>query len=1571
MTEKNPSAFDVMGAFNDYYNNNNLPSSLAVTTDFGRSVPSKDRKTAIQSLSQPPAVKPVLKPITSVTATAVMPTPTGPLTVGGTPQEKPQSSFFGKILNGMEKAYNFSAQGVSFALLLDDKNNPLRKGLTPENLTKSWDAARQISPGRALVNKVIGQPVQELDTALKDLTGGKVKLPDKELKKHVAFAAPDFDIYDPAQAENAFRQQNVGRFTSWGADVVARFTIDPTIFAGKAVKATRVAGVAVKDVTELKAILAGEKTGLNAKRIKANFNQFVTKTDNMEAADLFRVKAIRESSNPGSFSEVLADANKIEDKALRHKTKSDIVLWAMGDPEAAVRLMNDNKMLAAKIGNLQDEIVEAKHLGAAVDKQTGQLTMDLANTGENLQKNIDLAAQYEKELADNYKALSIEGSLSPKQVPTVDLLSNIRRQTANSQAFIDIRGKGGLGAAYAAYPVRLLSGFAYKRPKGWIDFTDNQSVQTLDNMLSRVRGINEQRVAFYTSKIDDIENKLRSGIKDDAERELLMNQRNVLKEDLKTATFTVERKNQLFDKYISAVDPTERANVYQEIEQELFTTVARQFGFNTDEVRSAWAMFSDGRAKAHNLIRERAYTAAIDPVTGGPVGGKITPISGIDGSSLVVPLPLNETQLVKQLPTLDIDSMYRALNKYTRAQRLEKKGTVLRTLGRGRLQAGQITNELADGLDSIIKFEVLARLGYPIRNVGEGTLRIMQVAGPMAILARAGTAVKNSLGTRFKSASAKDMFDWSNRVKLETYKAQLMASLNVVDDASVVERQIAEIDAMLNGTRKMVDKFGVGLNQIRVGDEVITYEDALGATAEKAQYIQDKFIKNAAQIVDSHFGESSKQLRNAFETNGDFVIIKGNDPQWEDAYLRVINRQVRNSKLTSILLQNKTREEVTKEAQKFLLKTDEGRKILRNLALGRDVESIVEANMQNVESLFPNWISPELKAIASKRNLTSEDLKKYFGTAGNNRPDVNGAQVSLANGTSAVSRGLANFLDHFYNIMGEIPEAELVRNPLFVDLYRKRMVASVENAIATYPGKDIPAEYIRKLEYQSRQWARAEMRRTLYDTSERVDSAHMLKYVFPFFGAWADVTEKWGRMVLDDPSILRKLQTTYASPDRMGITEERDGISYINIPGSWGKRMGLGDRPLAIPKPSLNLIFQGGAWWNPGAGWFVQYPTSKLIKRIPSLEQNKLVKEVLPYGADGTGWQDLFIQSAAGRRAMALFDENNPIRKSATVLIAMEENHKYDMGERDTAPTAKEIDNKVKKILALEVATRLTLPFATNTRSPYQFYIDEYHRMRQEDPQNATQNFYDKWGDKFFIFTTNLSKNNTGIAATIEADKRTKQFSDLIASNPQYGWFVVGDANAGEFSPTVYQVQRETPVAPGSSIKMRESQDPLTAIKETNASKGWTLYNKGMDLIEAVRIKRGLKSLQSKGAEDLKAAKDAFVASLEQTNPDWAEVRGQIDTGKIMNFLKFAQKATQDPRLADRADIKTMDEYLRGRQLLVDVLAKRKSHSLDNKDNTDLKEVWDTFVGVLIDKDITFNRVYTRILEKDDLRKGL
>jgi hypothetical protein len=90
-----------------------------------------------------------------------------------------------------------------------------------------------------------------------------------------------------------------------------------------------------------------------------------------------------------------------------------------------------------------------------------------------------------------------------------------------------------------------------------------------------------------------------------------------------------------------------------------------------------------------------------------------------------------------------------------------------------------------------------------------------------------------------------------------------------------------------------------------------------------------------------------------------------------------------------------------------------------------------------------------------------------------------------------------------------------------------------------------------------------------------------------------------------------------------------------------------------------------------------------------------------------------------------------------------------------------------------------------------------------------------------------------------------------------------------------------------------------------------------------------------------------------------------------MNFLTFAEKATKDPRLSARSDIKTMGDYLKGRKYIIDLLADRKSKNIDNEENADLKELWTAFTGYLIDKDVTFNRVFTRILENDTLLEGL
>ena len=1546
----NPSAFDTMGSFNNYYAGWNIDASKSLALDMGRYIPAANRADATAQFNK-----------------------------SQTPVAEDKKSFWQRAFIGIEKAYNFTTQSVSFGLTLPEKNNPIwQDDFSVDKVKEAWNKSRDISAGRSIQRTLVGRPLdvaEDLFSGIaKTVSFGKLSGADKFLQDHVLFAANDFDIFDKKQAEEAFREQNIGRFSSFGTDVISRFMLDPTIIGGKIVKGYKAINYTVKGVNELNAILAGEKTGFRASKVKATFNDFIVKTDDLDAADLFRVKAIRESSNPASFADLIADANKIEDITLRHTAKADIIKMAMGDAGAASRLLASNRALAVKVGNLQDEVTGAKYLGAGLDKQTGQLTFDLVNKGTDLEKAVENVALYEDELRELSQKLNAEAILDPTRIPQFNQLSKARQAISGSQKLIDARGLTFSGVKFtdlrngaAGASVRFMTGFFYKRPRGWIDFTDNQSVQTVDNMLNRVRGIAGKQEQLYLKQINVIKNTLNTKNLQPEEIKSLQTQMKTIEDDLKKASFTVERKSELFNEYVGATNAAERANAFQKIEQELFNTVAKQFGFDESDIRAGWQLFSGGRAKAHNIIRERAYTGATKTLPDGrivPVGSKVTPILGSEDLKYIIPLPLNETQLVKQLPVLDIDTMYSALNRLSRARRSEAVGVYYKA------RAG--TTDVIDGLDSLIKFEVLARLGYPVRNVTEGLMRILTTAGPMAVLTGIRESSRNMIANRFTGASLDDIYRWSDDVKLETHRDELSAIRDIADDPELIKSQIKEIDAMLDGTLKVEDKFGLGLREV----DGIKYEDALGSTPEQAEFIKNRFIRESARIVDAHFSNSKTKLTNAFETTGDFVVVKGDDPNWVQAYERVVNRQVRNSKITQILLQNKPREELIAEAEKFLLTTKEGRVIMRDLGMGRDALAIAEANMDNIDELFPSF-AVGLKEIAKGRKITGDDIKKAFGTDTLNYPAVNAAQVGAANGTAAAVRFFAGMRDKFYKNFGELPESNLVRHPMFVDLYRKRMEASIRNAIDTYPGDTIPPEYIRKLEYSARQWARAELRRSLYDTSERVDAAYTMRYIFPFFGAFTDVAEKWSRIVINDPSVVRKMEMVYNSPDRAGLTEERDGRTYINVPGEWVKRgsFGLVDRPLAIPKTSLDLLFQGNQWWNPGAGWFVQIGTSQLIKAVPDLERAALVEKILPYGPTGTSggefWKDLLIQNQAFRKAWAIYSESDPTRRNLTVLIAMEENHKFDNGLRTSQPSAKEINDKVKNILALEVVARAVLPFATNLRSPYQFYIDEFQRLREEDPQNASEKFYDMYGEEYFLFSTSLSKNNTGIAATIDAEKRSRELSDLIAKNPEYGWFVVGDVNAGEFSPSVYQSQRNTPVAPGSTEKFRESQDPYKAVAATQAEKGWIVYNQGIEFIESQRIARGLPNLNGAAAEDLKERKQKFISDLEAENPEWAKVRGKLDTNKVVNFLKFSKELTSDPRTKDRNDIKAIADYLEGREYVRQILASRSSKSIDAVGNADLKEMWDTFTSQLLDEYISFSRVYTRVLEKDDLTKGL
>lgn len=75
----------------------------------------------------------------------------------------------------------------------------------------------------------------------------------------------------------------------------------------------------------------------------------------------------------------------------------------------------------------------------------------------------------------------------------------------------------------------------------------------------------------------------------------------------------------------------------------------------------------------------------------------------------------------------------------------------------------------------------------------------------------------------------------------------------------------------------------------------------------------------------------------------------------------------------------------------------------------------------------------------------------------------------------------------------------------------------------------------------------------------------------------------------------------------------------------------------------------------------------------------------------------------------------------------------------------------------------------------------------------------------------------------------------------------------------------------------------------------------------------------------------------------------------------------KDPDLRNRGDFRALAEYMQGRQLIMQELQQRDKTIITHPDNADLKQAWDMFVAELIERDLGFEQIYQRVLERDNL----
>jgi hypothetical protein len=984
-----------------------------------------------------------------------------------------------------------------------------------------------------------------------------------------------------------------------------------------------------------------------------------------------------------------------------------------------------------------------------------------------------------------------------------------------------------------------------------------------------------------------------------------------------------EQQLRLRGEYMAAQTPGQRQAALIKAEEAAVTSLATDAGMTADELQALLQEANKGRQTAAKLVDSRTYD--------GEGRSRFRFTDDVDGTTHEVNLPLLVSQEGDVLPLVDMDELRRAI--------ADVRGW------RKRFPSDAIPKAMIEGVYKVWKPSVLLRVGWPIRVVGDEQLRIMGKIGALASLKHLHAGISNSMA-------------------------------NELDRASAIVTRAPGVSAKDAARQRPKNRIGQGT--FKAGDYEL--EKAFGAADAQPNVFFDLSSSrdNFNRFVGQQAEEETRKLR---EATGEWRSISPDEKSYGTAWERAVNQQIGSDQMARQFLQGKTVDDVAK----WLRATEEGRAYARRLPYRRaNLTAWAGKVAEQVESYTLG--NAELKALALKGNAKASDLARVAPDAAT-RPVVHGEILADALGKGPVAEWFNNTVQGLWKALGSKPSDTLSRHPYFSAVYEAeatRLTGLMDRA-ARKNGERLRESDLLDVQYQAREYALGETKKTLYSLAEQSDLAAMLKFVAPFYNAWQETMTVWAGIAIDNPAYIARLGQVWGAPEAAGIITDEEGNAvgpgdrpydsegnptserYVTVrlprwAKDWPGMESVGT--VKFNKRSFNLMLQGA----PGFGPVVQVPVNEIVKDRPDLE--KSVKFVLPFGSSQSSL-DLFLPSTVKRLQSLARGEEDSAYRNALLRIYATKLVDYNTGKRETKPTYKEAKDETNKFFMLRAVASWVSPAAPGFQTPYQPYIDAYQQLKRSDPTTADEKFLAQYGDEYFPLTQSVTRSRNGIPPTVEAYKAGSKYADIIAEHPELGGLIVGAEGAGGFSRAVYNAQTATPLEPGSDLMQRQTFSPEEFAKQPSIRLGWIKYSKAMSLVEAARVARGLPNLRVKEANDLAVLKKLLTEKIEQEHPEWADKRAVFDRNAMQKRLTGLRELAADDRLAQRSEFQGLQEYFRLRDAVRAALVARGSSggaaSLDAASNQDIAFLWETLIGQITERNLAFGDLHARFLDRDML----
>lgn len=1423
------------------------------------------------------------------------------------------------------------------------------------SLADEWELAHHISPGQSIWRSFMS--TGQLKKA--GLTEKEMLDQERQVSKGTFKAAisPD-DPFGTKTNLDKYFSSGPSKYVTGGLDFAVSWYADPLVLGGKGAGALK-AATFTRNVSEgieaerLNAIRTGPQLSPDTVN-KMAWTNFTTKQPFMQLTDhfwdmktgdpdSFAARALREptlakSANGPAVAKLMAQTTSKDEMV-------NVIRTTMGDVGAREALKVQNAQLSYQVEQLNArQSTVGQYYNGLTDAEkmspSGLRTKALMDAQSRDMAKLDRDTQV---VSDRIKGFGLLGEMNFNGLttPIGTKLRNAWQTSRDWQPFEN----GGFIKARVNNAYNLSLGGMIKiahtyndiRSSAHIDIHDTDSWRQVNANLMDAKHLSQQARDMYTSRyLNASENDrpaVLMGIENDVARSMVDN---------------YNLKNGL------SGTPDE---ISYDVADRLYKEVAARRG--SAQAGLQREMYGTARVENPDMPGTTIQVDQINP----------------DGSRLIV-TPLLRSQLANSHSMLDFKLFQNALDGnasfWQKAKNLHG-------------DKWDKAVALADYATHIWKFSALFRLGYGPRALADDFLGQVARFGPVDMIQRSLSGGKYSWETLKAAAHPSGQLEAAlvARSHLEHQIDDLASKQS--DLQAQIER--AQVTGQPTAFTVPAGAMGPGgsledllkSNQDQLADLRQTHADMDSIVKGGAAY---KTAKQGGQLFDPAYAgvegalfrdlaSGEKNFQNMMGSGADGMLNLLRRMNWEaldatrhgegvhmNAWLDVLNHQVANDVLAQKYLKGATPDQLER-----WLATPAGGAYKRDFKIAQHLPH--DQLVDRITTQLDEWANPAfpggdvIRRAAAEGQVTQEMLDAVPITA---RPLVHGQAMSIARGSHEAIQIIDNLMNKWYNLMGNMPNRYLLRNPLFAQRYNVHLGEMMTAAGAP---ERMTEDLRQAMESAARQRALRDVKKNTFTMDYETKMSYMMKNFGAFFGAQQESWNRWARIISDKPDILPRVAQVYGAPNRAGLVTDSngnriDGDGYVTDPVT-GKRtlVAYNDRHLVIRVPDYlggkqlaKFLGSGGTYIDPktgkkvqenaifdipmstaniilnhgdgplpvSAGPYVQVAANHFAKDDPGAADTMTKLGLLPFGPQNTSAFDAFLPN--WYRKINQSDDLGNAKQSAMWYIMQAENYKYEEGLRKNPPTWKEIGERADKQMAMKAWFAFTLPISMSTKDPYQFFRDQYHAMMDAaggNTQIADQQFYDKFGDSAFVFSQSLAKSNAGLRPTQESVQMSRHYQDLIAKvGEQYAGLIVGDEGEGTYSKGAYYYQRTHATDPSAGHTERSLMSPQEALKAANLSKGWIQYKAMMNDTYSKLYARGFHSFDDPGAEDLKREKQAIVKVLgdPQTlddngnlvnnpyyNAAWSEAYNSLDLNYYDRQAKDFKQIVSDPELWAKADI--------------------------------------------------------------------